>query len=40
MKRKQFTPEQIVAILRVAEAGTQTIAELCRQHGTPHLSRK
>ena len=33
MKRKQFTPEQIVTILREAEAGTQTIAELCRQHG-------
>jgi putative transposase len=33
MKRKQFTPEQIVAILREAEAGTQSIAELCRQHG-------
>lgn len=33
MKRKQFTPEQIVAILREAEAGTQTIAEVCRQHG-------
>ena len=33
MKRKQFTPEQIVAILREAETSTQTVAELCRQHG-------
>ncbi len=33
MKRKQFTPEQIVAILREAETGAQTVAELCRKHG-------
>ena len=37
MKRKQFTPEQIVAILREAETGAQTVAELCRKHGIPHL---
>lgn len=32
MKRKRFTEEQIIAILKQAEAGIPT-AELCRQHG-------
>ncbi len=33
MKRKLFTPEQIVAILQQAETGTTSISEVCRQHG-------
>ena len=32
MKRKQFTEEQIVGILKEAEAGA-VAAELCRKHG-------
>ena len=31
--KKRFTEEQIVAILREAESGNKTIAELARQHG-------
>lgn len=30
--RKRFTEEQIIAVLKDAEAGTKT-AEICRQHG-------
>ncbi len=33
MKRKLFAPEQIVAILQEAEAGTLSVTELCRKHG-------
>ena len=32
MKRKRFTEEQIIAILKEAEAGAKS-AELCRRHG-------
>ena len=32
MKRKQFTEEQIIGILKEAEAGA-VVAELCRKHG-------
>ena len=32
MKKGQFTDAQIAAILRQAEEGGQTIAEVCRQH--------
>ena len=33
MKQKQFTNEQIVAILAQAEKGEQKIVEVCREHG-------
>ncbi len=33
MKRKRFSPEQIVAILREAETGKLSIPELGRKHG-------
>lgn len=33
MKRKQFSEEQIVKILKEAEAGTGTIGDLCRKYG-------
>lgn len=32
MQKSQFTDAQIVAVLRQAEKGGQTAAEVCRQH--------
>ncbi len=32
MKAGQFTDEQIVGILRQAEAGTKTVRDVCREH--------
>ena len=33
MKSKRFSESEIVTILRQAEAGGQTIGEVCRAHG-------
>lgn len=37
MKRKRFTEEQIIAILRQADSGTP-VKELCRTHGINQTS--
>jgi len=37
MKRKRYTEEQIIVILREAEAGI-AIADLCRKHGISDAS--
>jgi len=33
MRQGRFSEEQIVAILKEAEAGGSKVAELCRRHG-------
>ena len=33
MKRKRFTEEQIVSILRAAQTSGSTISDVCRKHG-------
>lgn len=33
MKRKRFSPEQVVTILREAETSQLSVPELCRKHG-------
>jgi putative transposase len=38
MKRKRFTDEQIIRILREAEQEGRTVAEVCRAHGVSENS--
>ena len=33
MKKKRFSEEKMVSILREADSGDKTIVELCRRHG-------
>jgi putative transposase len=39
MKRKQFSDEQIIGILKEAEAGA-VVTELCRKHGMAPASQE
>ena len=32
MKQKRYTPEQIISVLKLSEAGAKT-TDLCREHG-------
>lgn len=38
MKQKQFTEEQIVAILHEAEKGDKSIGAICREHGIAEVT--
>jgi putative transposase len=38
VKKKRFSEEQIIGILRQAERGEQTIGEICRPHGVSEQS--
>jgi putative transposase len=38
MKKKRFTEEQVIGILRQAERGEQTIGEICRGQGVTEQS--
>jgi len=38
MKKKRFTEEQVIEILRQVERGEQTIGEICRAHGVSEQS--
>ncbi len=38
MKREQFSPEQIIAILQQADKGEQTVATICRGHGIAEVT--
>ena len=33
MKKKRFSGEKMISILREADSGDKTIVELCRRHG-------
>ena len=38
MKKKRFSEEQIIGIVRRAERGEKTIGEICRAHGVSEQS--
>jgi len=38
MKKRRFSEEQIIGILREAERSDETVGELCRRHGVSEQS--
>ena len=38
MKREQFSPERIIAILQQAEKGEQSVATICREQGIAEVT--
>jgi len=38
MKKRRYTEEQIIGILREAERSDETVGELCRRHGISEQS--
>jgi len=38
MKKRKFSEEQIIGILREAERSDETVVELCRRHGVSEQS--
>jgi len=38
MKKRRFSEEQIIGILREAECSDETVGELCRRHGVSEQS--
>ena len=38
MKREQFSPERIIAILQQAEKGEQSMATICREQGIAEVT--
>ncbi len=38
MKRKNFTAEQIIRVLREVDTGSSSVAQTCRRHGISEVT--